>query len=51
MTEFSITNKYQPHLAFKPSGVEWLEKIPEHRDNQRFKLPVNGCFNDIWWNE
>ena len=33
----TLTAKYKPYLAYKPSGVEWLEEIPVHWEVRRLK--------------
>ena len=33
----TLTNKYKPYLAYKPSGVEWLGEIPAHWEVRRLK--------------
>ena len=32
------TGKWKPYPAYKDSGVEWLEKIPEHWGVERLKF-------------
>ena len=33
----TLTEKYKPYSAYKPSGVEWLEEIPAHWKVRRLK--------------
>ena len=33
----TLTEKYQPYSAYKPSGVEWLGEIPAHWEIKRLK--------------
>ena len=33
----TLTQKYKPYCAYKPSGVEWLGEIPEHWEVRRLK--------------
>ena len=33
----TLTAKYQPYPAYKPSGIEWLGEIPAHWDIRRLK--------------
>ncbi len=33
----TLTNKYKPYPAYKPSGVEWLGEIPAHWKVRRLK--------------
>ena len=33
----ALTEKYRPYPAYKPSGVEWLRKIPAHWEMRRLK--------------
>ena len=36
----TLTEKYKPYAAYKPSGVEWLGEIPAHWEVQRLKYLV-----------
>ena len=36
---------------YKPSGVEWLGRVPEHWEVDRLRWTVFGCKNGIWGNE
>ena len=33
----TLTAKYKPHPAYKPSGIEWLGEIPAHWELRRLK--------------
>ena len=33
----TLTQKYKPYCAYKPSGVEWLGEIPDHWEVRRLK--------------
>lgn len=42
---------YPRYPEYKPSGVEWLGKVPGHWEVKRLKWTIVGCFNGIWGDE
>ena len=48
----TLTEKYKPYPAYKPSGIDWLEEIPDHWEVKRLawltkcldslRVPLNG---------
>lgn len=43
--------KSAPYPRYKPSGVEWLGKVPEHWTVNRVKWSTAGCVNGVWGDE
>lgn len=41
-------SNYKPYPAYKDSGVEWLERVPEHWDTQRIRSLIDSAQNGIW---
>ncbi len=41
----------KPYKKYKPSGIEWVGKIPEHWEVDRAKWTVTDCRNGIWGEE
>jgi type I restriction enzyme S subunit len=39
------------YAEYKDSGIEWLGRLPEHWDIDRFKRSVSKCSNGIWGEE
>lgn len=46
-----MITKLKPYPAYKDSGVEWLDKVPEHWEVRRLRASVTGCINGMWGNE
>ena len=42
---------FKPYPKYKESGVEWLGRVPEHWEVNRFKWSVSSCRNGIWGDE
>jgi len=42
---------FPAYEEYKDSGVEWLEKVPEHWVVDRFKRSTVSCRNGIWGSE
>ena len=45
------TTKLQPYPAYRPSGVEWLGKIPAHWEVRRLRSTVTSYQNGVWGDE
>lgn len=50
-TIVSPTLHWKPYPAYKPSGIEWLGKIPEHWETRRLKRTVCKIRNGVWGDE
>ena len=42
---------FKPYPKYKENGVEWLGRVPEHWEVNRFKWSVSSCRNGIWGDE
>ena len=42
---------FPAYKEYKDSGIEWLGKVPEHWDVDRFKRSTVSCRNGIWGSE
>ena len=44
----TLTEKYKPYPAYRPSGVEWLGEVPTHWEVNRLKVTVQNFQNGVW---
>ena len=47
----SLTTKYKPYPAYRPSGVEWLGNIPAHWETIRLKSVLARNDSGMWGDE
>ena len=44
----TLTTKYKPYPAYRPSGVEWLGDVPAHWEVKRLGVTVQSSQNGVW---
>ena len=47
----TLVTKYKTYPAYRPSGVEWLGKVPAHWNVTRLRATVLGWQNGVWGTE